>query len=833
MDNILRIRIPFLTQDVRIDTNFKVIAQQINALPRDNTISDEKIKDGTISQKKLSFTLTEMGTLDDLNDGAYGKILSTEISAGHINLMAVSVVDPSFTTDKIGEGDSHKWDTGIPPTILDQLADGTYKKVLAADFTAEHIKLAAITQDTTHRVVTDTEKGTWNGKPDDMDAIGQGSTYWKLAQTEIEAGHIRLSTAYGTLDNIANGADYGKVALTSIGAGKIIVAGLDNDVIARMFADGDAKTNIEAWRHASDVTLIDGGDIYTKSITVEKLDIATITDNLILNPSFEQEGGWALIEGAGAATYNAAQKTEGSYSLLLPAPNVAWGCRAIPLVPGDKYTVRVKVASAAGATAAGLYIGMFEKDSYPAGDYVTTALNDSVTYFVGNGAIPVSWTTYEYTYTVPAGVYWGTLGVWNWAGGQVAGVCVDEAEVRKQLGAVHIEDGVITAVKINVAGLDGATGRIRVADETDANVLTGGINTHATTLITAGKIVISGAVNLSDWRMADHETTIDGGKIYTGTIVADSIAADAIETDKIKAGAVTAVKIDVATLSAIKADMGTLTAGKIAVGSIEINADMERILMGAASAPMTGIGVFIGKDGAAYEFRCGNPAGHAIHWDGATLKIWKGGSDIDAQELQEGATRARMYISNEGSYAGRLRVDYTQVYHNDADYNLKYYDQGGGVYLLGFSTGSGGSSGTGESCFPAKTKILMADNSIKNIGDIRVGDYVLTKESETSSKTVEAKVLKVYKHPKTGDFFMINDALKVTPNHRMLINEIWQRVENLKIGDMLLGYDNNKIIVESIKRQNWKAEKVYNLEIEKYRTYFADGFYVHNSKDPG
>ena len=312
MDNILRIRIPFLTQDVRIDTNFKVIAQQINALPRDNTISDEKIKDGTISQKKLSFTLTEMGTLDDLNDGAYGKILSTEISAGHINLMAVSVVDPSFTTDKIGEGDSHKWDTGIPPTILDQLADGTYKKVLAADFTAEHIKLAAITQDTTHRVVTDTEKGTWNGKPDDMDAIGQGSTYWKLAQTEIEAGHIRLSTAYGTLDNIANGADYGKVALTSIGAGKIIVAGLDNDVTARMFADGDAKTDIEAWRHASDVTLIDGGDIYADSITLGSIKSDAFSSlanrNLIQNSSFDKD-----VSDTWPMTYWDCDKTGGTF----------------------------------------------------------------------------------------------------------------------------------------------------------------------------------------------------------------------------------------------------------------------------------------------------------------------------------------------------------------------------------------------------------------------------------------------------------------------------------------------------------------------------------------
>jgi len=181
-----------------------------------------------------------------------------------------------------------------------------------------------------------------------------------------------------------------------------------------------------------------------------------------------------------------------------------------------------------------------------------------------------------------------------------------------------------------------------------------------------------------------------------------------------------------------------------------------------------------------------------------------------------------------------LRTPDTQVYHSAADYDLKYYDQGGGIYYLGFDTNSaGGGTGTGDTCFPAETQVLMADGSTKNIVDIKVGDYVLTRISEISSKLVKAKVLKLYKHPETDDFLMINDIFKVTPNHRIFINKIWQRVENLKIGDILLDYNNNKIIVKSIKIQNWKAEKVYNLEVEKYRTYFADGFYVHNAKTPG
>lgn len=111
----------------------------------------------------------------------------------------------------------------------------------------------------------------------------------------------------------------------------------------------------------------------------------------------------------------------------------------------------------------------------------------------------------------------------------------------------------VTASKINVVGLDGATGRIVVADETDANAVTEGINSHASTLITAGKIVISGATNLDDWRKSTDLTKIDGGKISTNTV--------------------TAAQISVTNLAAINADLGTVTAGTITGLTIQSSAD--------------------------------------------------------------------------------------------------------------------------------------------------------------------------------------------------------------------------------------------------------------------
>jgi hypothetical protein len=56
-------------------------------------------------------------------------------------------------------------------------------------------------------------------------------------------------------------------------------------------------------------------------------------------------------------------------------------------------------------------------------------------------------------------------------------------------------------------------------------------------------------------------------------------------------------------------------------GGVKIQASAERILLGAATAPLTGVGVFIGLDGSDYEFRVGDPSGDYIHWDGSSFVI--------------------------------------------------------------------------------------------------------------------------------------------------------------------------------------------------------------------
>ena len=109
---------------------------------------------------------------------------------------------------------------------------------------------------------------------------------------------------------------------------------------------------------------------------------------------------------------------------------------------------------------------------------------------------------------------------------------------------------------LNIAGIDGSTGRIVIADATDANAITAAINAYASTLLVAAKILISGATNLDDWSSGVDATYIDGGKIYTETVTATQIKALTIVAGLIKASAIETDKINNAAVNISKMSSG-------------------------------------------------------------------------------------------------------------------------------------------------------------------------------------------------------------------------------------------------------------------------------------
>ena len=134
----------------------------------------------------------------------------------------------------------------------------------------------------------------------------------------------------------------------------------------------------------------------------------------------------------------------------------------------------------------------------------------------------------------------------------------------------------------------------------------------------------------------------------------------------------------------------------------------------------------------------------------------------------------------------------------------------------------------GGGCFAEGTKVLMANGTSKNIEEVKVGDYVLTKENENSEKLVKAKVITTQKAKDPG-YIIINGNLRVTPDHIVWSNGVWKQAGSVQAGDSMTGVDGKSIYVSSIEWQRGRFD-VFNLGVEKYNTYFADGYYVHNQK---
>ena len=119
------------------------------------------------------------------------------------------------------------------------------------------------------------------------------------------------------------------------------------------------------------------------------------------------------------------------------------------------------------------------------------------------------------------------------------------------------------------------------------------------------------------------------------------------------------------------------------------------------------------------------------------------------------------------------------------------------------------------SCFLAGTKIEMADGSLKNIEDIKIGDKVISYDVFTKQWKAGV-VTEVFHHSpeEMGDYYLvINHELRVTPNHPLYLNGKWITAGGLKVGDKL--GDN---VIFSIERV-YRRVPTYNFEVEPYHTY--------------
>ena len=126
----------------------------------------------------------------------------------------------------------------------------------------------------------------------------------------------------------------------------------------------------------------------------------------------------------------------------------------------------------------------------------------------------------------------------------------------------------------------------------------------------------------------------------------------------------------------------------------------------------------------------------------------------------------------------------------------------------------------------------MSDGSKKNIEDIKIGEYVKSYDEKTS-EIVNSKVTEVFHHSTeemTDYYLIINNKIKITPNHIVMLNGKWEEIGKANLGDYLINEKGGNIGIESIEKVYDKVP-TYNLEIENTHTYIADSI-VHNQVKP-
>ncbi|MGP1383834.1 MAG: polymorphic toxin-type HINT domain-containing protein [Thainema sp.] len=137
-------------------------------------------------------------------------------------------------------------------------------------------------------------------------------------------------------------------------------------------------------------------------------------------------------------------------------------------------------------------------------------------------------------------------------------------------------------------------------------------------------------------------------------------------------------------------------------------------------------------------------------------------------------------------------------------------------------------------CFSGDTQILTV-NGYKSIEQLNQTDHILGFDfSNHQIKEEEIGEIQIFNSP---DYYLINDRIKVTGTHPFYVqkNEKIEltEVQNLSIGDHLLGESNTRISISEIEHIQ-QPITVYNLlSVKPDHNFYADGVLVHNKGGGG
>ncbi|MCK5340417.1 MAG: hypothetical protein KAJ60_05040, partial [Desulfobulbaceae bacterium] len=124
----------------------------------------------------------------------------------------------------------------------------------------------------------------------------------------------------------------------------------------------------------------------------------------------------------------------------------------------------------------------------------------------------------------------------------------------------------------------------------------------------------------------------------------------------------------------------------------------------------------------------------------------------------------------------------------------------------------------GGSCFAADTRVLMADNTVKRIIDIKEGDMVISRDVETGKNVI--KKVTGTKNGTADSYYLINGDLKVAPPHPFYMDDgRWVKIADLAVGDDIRNVA-SKTRIESIEEVHEEL-KIYNIFVEDLHNFYV------------
>ena len=138
-----------------------------------------------------------------------------------------------------------------------------------------------------------------------------------------------------------------------------------------------------------------------------------------------------------------------------------------------------------------------------------------------------------------------------------------------------------------------------------------------------------------------------------------------------------------------------------------------------------------------------------------------------------------------------------------------------------------------HNCFPAGTKITMADGSVKNIEDIKAGDKLLTINEHTQEQSQGRVGDVLIKKDRLLFEFKLEDGgvIKSTSHHRYYVKDkSWITAQDIEVGDVLVRSNGDDVKVESIEQHEGEFEVFHIIDVKDNHTYYAEDILVHNYK---